>query len=147
MHELTFQSHRGDAGPTTWGQREQWETVLANRPHDHRFNEPFLYSLPRSLPLTKVLTSLGALVERHEGLRTAFLPDGDGDGSLRQAVVREGSVRVPVVTPGWRWSFSTAGPDGSLAHCRISSSIARPCAFSSATSAHCSMEPTRDAFP
>ncbi|MEV6406334.1 MULTISPECIES: condensation domain-containing protein [Streptomyces] len=110
MHELTFQSHRGDAGPTTWGQREQWETVLANRPHDHRFNEPFLYSLPRSLPLSRVLASLGALVERHEGLRTAFLPDGDGDGdgSLRQAVVREGSVRVPVVEAGTRSGLAEA---------------------------------------
>lgn len=96
MEELRFTGNRGGHAPMTWGQGEQWETILANRPHERRSNMTLLTELPPATPPHRALAALTALIQRHESLRTAFTSD---DGRPPIQVVRDsGSLPIDVIT-------------------------------------------------
>lgn len=109
LRHLSFHGSRGDRGPTTWSQREQWHTLEANRPHDSRFRLRLLSPLPDGIPLGRVLDVLRALVERHETLRTQFVRHPDGPPT--QVVHQQGRVPVRVVPVG-----EAFGPADALAY-------------------------------
>ncbi|TDC85044.1 hypothetical protein E1193_03815 [Micromonospora sp. KC606] len=96
---VEYRGARGGTGPSTWAQREHWATLLANRPHDARFNIGLLQPVPATASLNAVLMAVRRLVERHETLRTTF-EDG-ADGAPTQMVHAGGELAVAVVeAPG-----------------------------------------------
>ncbi|RKE16984.1 condensation domain-containing protein [Streptomyces sp. TLI_171] len=88
---VPFAGARSGDAPLTWGQRAIWHAIRRTAPNDHYFN------LGRVLPLAdrgapvdlpRLGTALGALMERHEALRTRVV-----DGP-RQQLHAEGAVEV-----------------------------------------------------
>ncbi|MDP9861276.1 MULTISPECIES: condensation domain-containing protein [Streptosporangium] len=71
--DIRFSGSRSDTAPLTWGQRAIWDTIQKTAPDDHYFNFGRVLAVPRrARPLTveRAAAALGALVERHESLRT-----------------------------------------------------------------------------
>ncbi|GAA3124861.1 hypothetical protein GCM10010466_14640 [Planomonospora alba] len=71
--DVRFAGGRAGAAPLTWGQRAIWDTIRATAPDDRYFNFGRVLAVPgRARPLTpeRAAGALGALVERHESLRT-----------------------------------------------------------------------------
>ncbi|GIH98658.1 hypothetical protein [Planobispora takensis] len=80
--EIRFSGGRSGTAPLTWGQRAIWDTVRKTAPDDRYFNFGRILPVPgRAGPLSpeRAAEMLGALVERHESLRT--LMDADGSGT------------------------------------------------------------------
>ncbi|MEV8635033.1 condensation domain-containing protein [Streptosporangium sp. NPDC051023] len=70
---IRFSGSRSGTAPLTWGQRAIWDTIRKTAPDDHYFNFGRVLAVPRrARPLTvaRAVEVLGALVERHESLRT-----------------------------------------------------------------------------
>ncbi|ACZ85181.1 hypothetical protein [Streptosporangium roseum] len=70
---IRFSGSRSGTAPLTWGQRAIWDTIQKTAPDDHYFNFGRVLKVPRrARPLTveRAVEALGALVERHESLRT-----------------------------------------------------------------------------
>ncbi|GGS46863.1 hypothetical protein GCM10010156_01940 [Planobispora rosea] len=71
--DIRFSGGRSGTAPLTWGQRAIWDTVRKTAPDDRYFNFGQILPVPdRVRPLTpeRAARALGALVERHESLRT-----------------------------------------------------------------------------
>ncbi|MEU8261976.1 condensation domain-containing protein [Micromonospora sp. NPDC048999] len=92
-----FHGGRAASGPLTWGQRAMWRTV-------EEFESPAAYrvlSLPRTLAVSaradvavpRALEAVGALVARHESLRTRIR---HRDGELHQEAAATGRLAVLV---------------------------------------------------
>ncbi|MBG0815917.1 hypothetical protein [Planomonospora sp. ID82291] len=91
--ELRFAGGRAGTGPLAWGQRAIWDAIVRTAPDDRYFNFGRVLAVPgKARPLTpaRAAEALGALVARHESLRTRLGGDGpwpprnaggDGDGS------------------------------------------------------------------
>ncbi|GAA3445144.1 non-ribosomal peptide synthetase condensation domain protein [Planomonospora venezuelensis] len=83
--DARFSGGRSGTAPLTWGQRAIWDTVRRTVPDDRYFNFGRILPVPgRARPLTpeRAAAALGALVERHESLRTtlgAAEPYRDGE--------------------------------------------------------------------
>ncbi|KUN95688.1 hypothetical protein AQJ67_34590 [Streptomyces caeruleatus] len=97
--EAPFTGARGGRATTTWGQRDTWLTLEANRPHTARFQVPLLVEVPAGRSLRDVLGVVSQVTERHEGLRTVFVGGGDG-GVPDQQVLRSGTLPVRVAEAG-----------------------------------------------
>ncbi|MFD0889811.1 hypothetical protein ACFQ08_35170, partial [Streptosporangium algeriense] len=71
--DIRFSGSRSGTAPLTWGQRAIWDAIRKTAPDDHYFNFGRVLAVPRrARPLTvaRAAEVLGALVERHESLRT-----------------------------------------------------------------------------
>jgi Condensation domain len=84
------------SGSLTWGQRAIWNVVTAMAPHDAFLNLTRVVELPAPTPHA-VATALGALVSRHESLRTRVVP-GPGDGEVQQVLSGTGRLPLQLVT-------------------------------------------------
>ncbi|GAA3123798.1 hypothetical protein [Streptosporangium carneum] len=74
---IRFSGSRSGTAPLTWGQRAIWDAIRKTAPDDHYFNFGRVLEVPRrARPLTvaRAAEVLGALVERHESLRTRLGP-------------------------------------------------------------------------
>lgn len=94
--EVPFAAGRSGEAPLTWGQRAIWHAIGRTAPNDHYFN------LGRVLPLAdrgvpvdtdRLRSALGALLSRHEALRTRVV---DADGEPAQRLHAEGRVDLVV---------------------------------------------------
>ena len=85
-HRLLRQSSR-----LTEGQRGVWLTTQMGADASCAFNESVLLDLAGPLSEDALVHAAGAVVSRHEALRTAILPDGEGQKFLPSV-----SVAVPV---------------------------------------------------
>ncbi|MBB5076459.1 condensation domain-containing protein [Nonomuraea endophytica] len=97
--EFTGQST--GSGPATCGQVSMWLDITAKDPSEAFFNPSGEVEVPAGLTVEDVLDELGALMCRHESLRT-FLTE-DAAGRLTQTVTSAG--RLPV-------DLADLGPDG-----------------------------------
>ncbi|MEV4481424.1 condensation domain-containing protein [Micromonospora coxensis] len=118
-----FHGRRDASGPLTWGQRAMWRTV-------EEFTSPAAYrvlGLPRTLPVAaradvtvdRALDAVGALVTRHESLRTRLRLR---DRELHQEVTATGRLPVlvhPVARPA-------DDPDGRDAAATLSARLRAP---------------------
>ena len=95
--QLTFHGDWGGESALTWAQRQQWDALEANKPHDSRFNLPVLVELPAQTSVEDVRRALVLSVERHEALRTRY-PVAD-DGVPVQVVAQTGRMDVGVFAP------------------------------------------------
>ncbi|MFG2431656.1 condensation domain-containing protein [Streptomyces sp. NPDC048590] len=75
-----FRGGRSGQAPLTWGQRAIWHAIRRTAPNDHYFNIGRVLPLAdrgRTVSVTACTRALGALMERHEALRTRLLlPEG-----------------------------------------------------------------------
>ncbi|WP_088974588.1 condensation domain-containing protein [Micromonospora coxensis] len=118
-----FHGRRDASAPLTWGQRAMWRTV-------EEFASPAAYrvlGLPRTLPVAaradvtvaRGLEAVGALVTRHESLRTRFRLR---DRELHQEVTAAGRLPVlvhPVARPA-------DDPDGRSAAAALTARLREP---------------------
>ncbi|MEU0148668.1 condensation domain-containing protein [Streptomyces sp. NPDC006288] len=92
-----FHGERSGRAPLTWGQRAIWHAIGRTAPNDHYFNIGRILPLAdRGRPATadEATRALGALMERHEALRTR-MARGD-DGQPVQSLAATGSLPVTV---------------------------------------------------
>ncbi|MBO3751658.1 hypothetical protein J5X84_36770 [Streptosporangiaceae bacterium NEAU-GS5] len=91
--QAEFSGGRAGQAPLTWGQRAIW-TAIGRNPPGH-FNIDLLLRVPRrdGIPLAEAVRAVGALVERHESLRTRIR---HAEGRLYQDVASAGQVPVEV---------------------------------------------------
>ena len=75
----------GDAGsksvvtvPITEAQMELWLATQLGDDASRSFNQVFMVRLRGSLQLAELGRAVQAVVDRHDALRTTFLPDGSG---------------------------------------------------------------------
>lgn len=87
-----FTGQSAGSGPATRGQVSMWLDITDKDPREAFFNPSGEVEVPSGLTVEDVLDELGALMCRHESLRT-FLTAGP-DGELTQTVT--GSGRLPV---------------------------------------------------
>lgn len=80
--------------PLTWGQRWIWRAVAAQAPHYAHFGAPFRVDIPLGCDLEGVLSSLSAILRRHETLRTRYFVDEHG--KPRQVIAGQGALDVEV---------------------------------------------------
>ncbi|MER5321156.1 hypothetical protein [Streptosporangium roseum] len=93
--DIRFSGSRSGTAPLTWGQRAIWDTIQKTAPDDHYFNFGRVLKVPRrARPLTveRAVEALGALVERHESLRTRL---GAGPS---QVLETSGAIAVTLST-------------------------------------------------
>lgn len=82
------------SGPLTWGQRWMWRYLEQTVVHRQTANTPWHMAVPGGVPLERVLSTLAALVSRHESLRTVY--QHEPAGRARQIVLPDGEVPVTV---------------------------------------------------
>lgn len=95
---VDFRGERSGQAPLTWGQRAIWHAIGRTAPNDHYFNIGRILPLAdRGRPATVdgATRALGALVERHEALRTRVAPGADGQPG--QILAATGVLPVTVV--------------------------------------------------
>ncbi|MGA5702705.1 condensation domain-containing protein [Peterkaempfera bronchialis] len=88
------------SAPLTWGQRAIWRPLTWYGENAHYFNIRRVVAVPTGRTAEQVEAALGALLSRHEALRTLFRETGQGPV---QEVLPEGTLPVP---------RHEAGPDG-----------------------------------
>jgi len=91
-----FTGERAVTAPLTWGQRCILQPILEVAPHDAFFNVRRVLAAPRRRPVTveRAADAIGALVARHESLRTRIRSGPDG---WYQEVLAAGSLDPHVV--------------------------------------------------
>lgn len=94
---VTFSGAREGEAPLTWGQRLMWRAVHLMGPSQSFLNCPWVMPVYGKRSLDTVLDALGALMERHESLRTTFVDTPSGPV---QRVARSGSLTVGLVEAG-----------------------------------------------
>jgi hypothetical protein len=95
----TFAHFRGDralCAPLTWGQYAIWKAIVALAPGDAVLNVQRLLTVPDRAAGTvaEVAQAIGALISRHESLRTRIR---DVDGEPQQEVLASGTLPLTVV--------------------------------------------------
>ncbi|MEV7007978.1 hypothetical protein [Streptosporangium sp. NPDC051022] len=103
--DIRFSGSRSGTAPLTWGQRAIWDAIRKTAPDDHYFNFGRVLPVPRrARPLTvaRAVEALGALVERHESLRTRLgtglgTPGGTPpvSGETASGETASGAPRIP----------------------------------------------------
>lgn len=99
--ELSYADFHGDrvaTGPLTWGQRAMWRAVTEFESAQHSFlnlRRTLAVSQRAGMPPRRAVGALGALVSRHESLRTRVR---SVDGELRQVAFAAGRLPVLVHT-------------------------------------------------
>jgi hypothetical protein len=100
--DLAFRGSGAGIAPTTWGQSEQLDFLAVNGANQTRFQVRLTAEAPPDVPLTRAVDALRTLVERHESLRTLFVPGRDG--LIQQHVLAEGKLSIEIrdspVEPG-----------------------------------------------
>jgi hypothetical protein len=98
------------SAPLTWGQRSIWKAISEFTPHTSWLNICRVLTVPRRAPadVADVTAAIGALMTRHESLRTRIEPV---DGGRRQVSAAAGRLPVTVVE-------CEAGADDGLAAAR-----------------------------
>lgn len=84
---VEFAGDRDGRAPLTWGQRAIWHAIRRTAPNDHYFNIGRVLPLAdRGRPATvaDAVRALGALMERHEALRTRLELSADGQEASQQ---------------------------------------------------------------
>ncbi|MFJ7345143.1 condensation domain-containing protein [Streptomyces sp. NPDC101110] len=95
VRTVPFSGERGSGvQPLTWGQRWIWRAVAAQAPSYAHFGAPFRVDIPSGCDMDGVLSSLSALLRRHETLRTRYFVDEHG--KPRQVIAEQGDLRVEV---------------------------------------------------
>ncbi|MFJ3589960.1 condensation domain-containing protein [Streptomyces sp. NPDC090231] len=95
--EVAFRGERSGRAPLTWGQRAIWHAVLRTAPNDHYFNLGRVLPLGsrgRTVAVPAALAAIGALMARHEALRTKLVGDG---GGAEQSLSADGTLPVTLV--------------------------------------------------
>ncbi|MEV4065589.1 hypothetical protein [Nonomuraea dietziae] len=94
---VEFTGERVAGAPLTWGQQSIWHSTRWLEDGDPYFNLPWVLPVHGRRDLKTVLSALGALLDRHESLRTTWedTPRGPvqqvtGDGELRVEVTKHG---------------------------------------------------------
>ncbi|MFG3049543.1 condensation domain-containing protein [Kitasatospora sp. NPDC048239] len=100
---------RSGTAPLTWAQRLQWNDTEWMKPHDHHFNQGKVLAVPPGCGLPELVEAVGAVVTRHESLRTRYPVDADGGPVQRLADTEE--LLVPV--------YRTSAPDPARAATRL----------------------------
>ncbi|MFC3495854.1 condensation domain-containing protein [Glycomyces rhizosphaerae] len=77
-----------------WGQRFMREAIRRVEPIDHHLNLAWSQEVPPGADLDAVCNALGALVSRHESLRTRY--GVDGSGHPVQEVIGQGAFTVRI---------------------------------------------------
>ncbi|MFI7099062.1 condensation domain-containing protein [Streptomyces sp. NPDC050161] len=96
--EIRFSGCRRDTRRLTWAQRLLWNDTQWLKPEDHFYNQALQFKIPERHSTRDVLAALGALVQRHEALRTRFtVSDG---GEPMQEVTAEGALSVDILSTG-----------------------------------------------
>lgn len=92
---VEFEGGRDANAPLTWGQRAIWKSVLEFADHSW-LNFRRVLAVPRraDADVPSVARAIGALMARHESLRTRIRPVG---GELCQVAARSGRLPVTVV--------------------------------------------------
>lgn len=117
-----FQGGRSATGPLTWGQRAMWRAVTEFESARHSFlnlRRILAVSQRAGVPPEQAVRALGALVGRHESLRTRVRPT---DGELRQVAFAEGRLPVLVRTV----AAAGADPDGQAAARSLAARLGDP---------------------
>ncbi|WP_327046066.1 condensation domain-containing protein [Microbispora sp. NBC_01189] len=92
---VEFRGARGGQAALTWGQQGIWRSTQWLDDGDPYFNLAWTLPVTGAADLDAVLRAVGRLVERHETLRTAYVREGAGEGTV-QRVWREGRITVGV---------------------------------------------------
>ncbi|WP_433254101.1 condensation domain-containing protein [Streptosporangium sp. CA-135522] len=117
--DIRFSGSRSGTAPLTWGQRAIWDAIQKTAPDDHYFNFGRVLAVPRrARPLTveRAAEALGALVARHESLRTRL---GTGQragqkperGSERKTRQKTGPSQVLAASGAIPVTVSDGDPD------------------------------------
>ncbi|AWS41454.1 condensation domain-containing protein [Streptosporangium sp. 'caverna'] len=97
--DIRFSGSRSEIAPLTWGQWAIWDAMQKTAPDDHYFNFGRVLAVPkRARPLTveRAAELLGALVERHESLRTRLRTGPYPGAGPYQALEATGAIPVTV---------------------------------------------------
>ncbi|MFJ9517210.1 condensation domain-containing protein [Kitasatospora sp. NPDC101801] len=78
LRPIRVGGERTGTAPLTWAQRVQWNDTEWMKPLDHHFNHLKVLDLPDGCEESSVALVLGAVVNRHESLRTRYPLDRDG---------------------------------------------------------------------
>jgi hypothetical protein len=91
-----FRGDRATGAPLTWGQRAIWKAITEFTPHTSWLNLCRLLTVPRraGADVASVTGAIGALMSRHESLRTRIEETG---GERRQVTAASGRLPVAVV--------------------------------------------------
>ncbi|WP_433074067.1 condensation domain-containing protein [Dactylosporangium sp. CA-052675] len=87
-----FRAEGAGPGPLTWGQLAIWEVLRWLPAHDASLNITGSCAVPAGVALPDVRAAVGALVERHDSLRSRYFDTPDGP---RQQVRDRGELAVP----------------------------------------------------
>jgi hypothetical protein len=121
---VPFTGSRDVEEHATWGQLLVWRDMAGMAPGTP-YNETNGTLVPAGTTVADVLDALGALVSRHEALRTLFAEDPAG--SLRQHVTASGQVRVD------EYQVDDDGPAGVARFVAEVEPVLRGTAFATAT--------------
>ncbi|MEU8109895.1 condensation domain-containing protein [Nonomuraea muscovyensis] len=95
---VRFAGQSTGSGPATCGQASMWLDITDKDPREAFFNPSGEVETPAGLTVDDLLAELGALVGRHESLRT-FLAE-DAGGGLSQTVTGSGEFPVCLIDLG-----------------------------------------------
>lgn len=136
---VAFTGTRDGEAALTWGQRHNWRALRLHGPGQYFLNCPWVLPVYSRRDLGAVLNALGALIGRHESLRTTF---HDTPAGPVQRVARSGELTVRLEQAGQerplelaerlaaRMSEETFAPGGEWPlHCRVVISAGRPAAL------------------
>jgi hypothetical protein len=94
---VPFSGARDGEAALTWGQRHNWRALRLHGPGQYFLNCPWVLPVYSRSDLGAVLNALGALIERHESLRTTF---HDTPAGPVQRVARSGELTVRLEQAG-----------------------------------------------
>jgi hypothetical protein len=94
---VAFSGARDGEAALTWGQRHIWRALRLHGPGQYFLNCPWVLPVYSRRDLGDVLNALGALIERHESLRTTF---HDTQAGPVQRVARSGELTVRLEQAG-----------------------------------------------
>lgn len=94
---VAFSGARDGEAALTWGQRHTWRALRLHGPGQYFLNCPWVLPVYSRRDLGAVLSALGALIERHESLRTTF---ADTPAGPVQRVARGGELTVRLEQAG-----------------------------------------------
>jgi hypothetical protein len=92
---VEFQAARAAEAPLTWGQQALWAAIRRTRPADSYFNYTRRMDVGGHT-VDEVLTAIGAVVSRHEALRTRL---SDESADPLQRIAARGTLDVELVDP------------------------------------------------
>jgi hypothetical protein len=94
---VRFRAVGAGPGPLTWGQLAIWEVLRWLPPDDSSLNITGSCAVPPGVALPEVLAAVGALVQRHDSLRSRYFDTTHGP---RQQVRDRGELAVAVHDAG-----------------------------------------------